>query len=449
MSTNNDLILQDFTATSFLGISSDSPVVLDFTNHKFKGVTILKGDQGVGKTSTLTALMLMMGAAFEIEMKNFNNLKDETTKLDLPFVYQGTNYHATLSAGRLTLKKQYKEANGKWMAEGSPKEMLRLIFGTLGVSPMFLKSMEGKKQIEWFKKTFGKDEDASRKELNKIKELKEVTEQRKETNREIKALKGWLDVNDLYNNYEASLKKFEKPVNATAEKKRFDELSNKKDLYNQYVNTQDSKRATLRDQQNDIADLEKKLAEAKEIELALKESIEKGDQWLVDNKSIPADFEKANKEWLNLSTKMSEEKTWKEVLAKEKEYNAKLADNIQENDKIDKLRTDLLKITKSYLPEIPGLEVRVKVSLDDEDEGLYYQNKTLAQLSESELWDLFIKIWEDNDVRFIFCENVQDLGSDAVKTMNRLVKEKKVRIFGSEMDRDQKEMQVTFAAKVE
>ena len=43
--------------------------------------------------------------------------------------------------------------------------------------------------------------------------------------------------------------------------------------------------------------------------------------------------------------------------------------NIQENDKIDKLRTDLLKLTKTYLPDIPGLEVRVKVSLDDEDEG--------------------------------------------------------------------------------
>jgi hypothetical protein len=206
----NDIHLQEFTGHSFLGISQDNPVVIDFTENKAKGVTVLRGDQGVGKTSTLTALMFMMGAAFDIDMKHFNNLKDETTKLEHKFVYNGSNYHAVLSGGRLSLKKQYKEAGGKWIPEGSPKEMLRMIFGNLGISPMFLKVMDGKKQIEWFKKTFGKDEDAGKKEKKIVTDLQKVTDERKVTNRDIKAVKGWLDVNELYSDYEKSAKRFVK-----------------------------------------------------------------------------------------------------------------------------------------------------------------------------------------------------------------------------------------------
>lgn len=444
-----DLNLIEFEVSSFLGISADSPVVIDFTEHKSKGVTIFKADQGLGKTSTLTALMLMMGATFDIDYKNFTNLKDETTKVDLKFMYDGSNYHAVLSGGRLSLKKQYKEANGKWLAEGSPKEMLRMIFGTLGVSPMFLKTMDGKKQIEWFKKTFGKDEDAGKKEQKIVADLKKVTEERKETNREIKSLKGWLDISELYNNYEKSQKKFEKTVNADKEKKNFDALSEKKNAYDQYQNTLNISVASLVDKDGAIAELEAKLAAAKKEREKLQESVTRGEKWVEDNKSIVKEYEAANAAWLNLSKTMTEQNTWKEVLAKEKEYNEALEANILQNDRIDECRKDLLKITKSYLPEVAGLEIRVKVSMDDEDEGIYYQNKTLAQLSESELWKLFIPIWEDNEVRFIFCENVQDLGSDAVKTMNMLIKDKKARIFASEMERNKKEMEIVFSTKIE
>ncbi len=443
-----DLVLQEFKAESFLGIDSSKPVIIDFVNNKSKGITILKGDQGTRKTSTLTALMLMMGAAFDIEYKNFNNLKDETTKLDLPFQYGGANYHATLSGGRLTLKKQYKEANGKWIAEGSPKEVLRAIFGTLGISPMFLKNMDGKKQIEWFKKTFGKDEDASKKELTKLKELQKVTEERKVTNREIKAVKGWLDVSELYTDYENSAKKFEKPISAEKEKKVYEDVKKKKADYEKYESALDGIKENAAFKGQEIDRLEQQLKDAKAAKKELDERIVNGDKWLKDNGGVVKEYAAAEKDWLNLSKKLTDYNQWGEVLVKEKTYNELLEENLQQNDSIDKLRTDLLKITKSYLPDLPGLEIRVKVALDDEDEGIFYENKTLAQLSESELWGLFIKIWEDNDVRFIFCENIQDLGSDAVKTMNKLVKEKKAKIFASEMERGKKEMEIIFDTQI-
>jgi len=120
----------------------------------------------------------------------------------------------------------------------------------------------------------------------------------------------------------------------------------------------------------------------------------------------------------------------------------------QADGAIDKLRLELLKITKTYLPDIEGLEIRLKTGLDEEDEGIFYQGKSFAQLSESELWDLFLVIWAAKDVQFIFCENVNALGSEAIKTLNRLVKEGAV-VFASEMERSKKEMEISFSTKIE
>jgi hypothetical protein len=226
-------------------------------------------------------------------------------------------------------------------------------------------------------------------------------------------------------------------------------LTKKKADYEKYAMALVGLKDELADTVDEIADLEKKIQVLKDEKVAIEERVKNGDKFIEENKGVVKEYEEAQKAWMNLSKTLSEYKTWQEVLDKEKSYNELLEKNIQENASIDKLRIDLLKLTKTYLPEIDGLEVRVKVSLEDEDEGLYYQGKTLAQLSESELWDLFIKIWEDNEVRFIFCENIQDLGSEAVKTLNRLVKEKKARVFASEMDRAKKEMEISFSTKVE
>lgn len=447
----SDLLLQEFTANSFLGIDKSSPVVIQFlAAKKNQNITTLTGDQGTRKTSTLSALMAIMGATFSFETKNLYNKTDEAIDVSLTFKYQGDDYEAKLTSNRLTLKKFYKSAgkDGKWIVEGSPKETLRTIFGAIGVSPMSLKDKSGKKQIEWFKENMGSDSDVSKKEEKKIAELKSKENERTEVGREVKSLKGWLDQNELYAAYEKSEAKFGKPINAEKEKKKFDEISNKKQAYDQYQNTVTVTKASLTDTNNQIHELEEKLKSLKQISEATSLSIEKGEKWLEEHKSIIKEHEEANKEWLNLSKNIADQREWKDVLAKEKEYNEKTDQYLQFDGDIDKLRQDLLKLTKSYLPKsIEGLEVKVKVKLDDEDEGIYYNGKSLAQLSESELWDLFVQIWAEKDVQFVFCENVPSLGSDAIETMNTLAKGG-AKIFASAMQRGQDTMTITFETKI-
>lgn len=443
-----DLHLKRFEANSFMGISADDPIVIEFP--KGKPVTLLKGNQGTKKTSTLTALMHMMGAAFAFDTSTFVNNTDETVDVELKFVYEGTEYIAAQSGSRISLKRFYKEAD-KFVQESSPKETLRRIFGNLGVSPMFLKNLDGTKQIDWFKKTFGDDEEATKKEVKLKKDLKNAEESRKSANRDKKNLAGWLAESKLAQNYEANQKKFKEAVSIEKEQEKYSVAEKKKTQYQDYANKVKSSEELAALKRQEIADMEKSLADAKDQLQKLNTSLETGNKWLTENKNVEKEYEVARTEFLNASKKVEEYKDWKEVVRKKKEHDEFEDASTQLTGQIDDLRYKLRELTKKYLPEVEGLEIRLASGIDDEDqdEGIYYHDKTLAQLSESELWDLFLLIWEQMEVQFIFCENINALGSDAIKTLNRLAKEKKAQIFASEMDRKKNHIEISLSTKLD
>jgi hypothetical protein len=444
-----DLHLKLFEATDFMGIDSTNPIVINFDKAR-KGANVVKltGDQGLGKTSTMTALMYLMGAAFNIDAKNFKNLTDDTIDLNLNFDYDGDSYNVTASgsAGRITLKK-FLDKEGKFTSVSEPKTVLRNIFGNLGVSPMFLAELSGKKQIQWFKDTFGDNPRINKQEEELVKKIDDLFGKRRDVNRDIKNLKGALEVEPLYQNYEKSQAKFKDAPSAKKEKESFDALSEKNA---EYTKSKDSVARFVSDlalKKNEIADLELRLAAAKKSASDIDKRIDAGKKWLQENKNVPAQFEAANEAWINLSKTLAEYDKWKGVLKKEKELTDMQDDSQRADGWLDKLRLDLLELTQKYLPKIKGLAIKVKTSLDDDDEGIYYEGKTLAQLSESERWGLFCQIYEAKGVQFVFCENVNSLGSDAVAILNKLVKEG-AQIFATEMDRKKDTMEITFETKI-
>jgi hypothetical protein len=443
--------LKSVTTKSFMGISQDDPLVVTLPETKKTQVpiTVLKGNQGTRKTSLLTSIALALGAAFKVNIDQFKNLKDEAIDIEVlgEDLETGEECQILVSESRTILKKRI--GDGKFSNMSSPKELIRQMAGPLGVSPMFLKEVEGKKQIQWFKDAFSSDDEASKKELKLVENLKKKVEDRKETNREIKSLKGWLDESDMFQHYEKNQKKFANPINADKQKAAFELLQKKVTGYRQYENTVAITQGEILDTDNLIADLEQKLKAAKERKARLTESIETGKKWLEDNNGVLKEYDKAQEAWLDLSKDLAAQSTWKEVLKKEKEYNEMLQKKIMEDDDVEKMRKDLLKITKTYLPPIDGLEIQVNTGIDNERaEGIYYNDKTLAQLSESELWDLFMRIWNEKGVRFIFCENINALGSEAIKTLNKLSKDG-CTIFATQMDRSKKTIGISFEAKIE
>lgn len=442
---SKDLSLQQFTANDFMGIDSSAPIVIDFSKAR-GNVVKLTGDQGTKKTSTMTALMYVMGAAFNVDTKTFFNQTDEAIDVTLAFKYEGEDYVVTANGSRFMLKRKIKD---RMVQEAEPKTILKNIFGNLGVSPMFLKEKNGKQQIEWVKKTFGVEEEASKKEVKITTQLKEAETNRREVNRDIKNTKGALELEPLFQNFEASQKKFKEAPSAKKEKEAFEALQEKNAEYDRAESGIAQLKQEIANRNNIIAELKKKLKAEEDALMAAQKRKEASDKWLKDNESVPADYEAAQEKWLNLSKTLADHEKWKTIVKRKSEL-----DDMEEtvnvtNGLIDKLRKQLLELTATYLPKVPGLEIRVKVGLDDEDEGIYYHNKSLAMLSESELWDLFADhIWPAKDVFFIFCENITSLGSQAIANMNKLVKDKKAMIFASEVDRKKDEMSITITSKI-
>lgn len=442
---SKDLSLQHFEANDFMGIDQSSPIVIDFSKAR-GNVVKLTGDQGTKKTSTMTALMYVMGAAFRVDTKNFFNQTDEAIDVKMSFKFEGEEYTVAANGSRFVLKRKIKD---RYVMEAEPKSILRKIFGNLGVSPMFLKEVPGKVQINWVKETFGVEEEASKKEIRIANSLKELEAQRREVNRDIKQTKGALEIEPMYQNYEASAKKFKEAPSAKKEKEAFEELQNKNIQYDNAKNEVSRLGNDIKSVDEEISHLEKRINERKQALSSMKERKEKGDQWLKDNKSVPKDYEAAQEKWLNISKTIADHEKWKTIVKRKGEL-----DDMEETvnvaaGNIDKLRKQLLELTATYLPKVPGLEIRVKTGIDDEDEGIFYNNKSLAMLSESELWDLFADhIWPAKDVFFIFCENITSLGSQAINNMNKLVKDKKAMIFASEVDRKKDEMSITITSKL-
>lgn len=442
-----DLHLIEFEANSFAGIDKEQPVIIHFKN---KPVTLLRGDQGTNKSSTLNALMSVMGAVFNFESKNFVNKKDDTIDVKLKFNHKGTDYEVMQSGNRVTLKRFYKESN-KWIAEGSPKETLREIFGNLGVSPMFLKDLPGKKQIEWFKETFGATEDVSKKEKKLQADLEKIFAQRRDLNRAIKETDGALKSNVLYKNYEKNQVKFAKHLSAEKEKEKLQTLQTKKESFDKAKSGLDNLKEKRKGHTDRIAQLQKQIDEEVQSRSIVEKRIAEGEAYIAASNGIEKEYSEANEAYLNISKTIAEQTQWKDVLKKEKELDEMEQTVVLATDQIAQLRVAILELTSTYLPKIKGLEIRTKgfsIDTGDEDEGIFYQDKSLAQLSESELWDLFLLIWEKMEVYFVFCENISSLGSQAVQTLNRLAKEKKAQIFASEVDRKKDTMEISFETKI-
>lgn len=446
----NELILKNFSAKSFLRIDKSKPVVFSFPQGKNAAkITKLSGNQETGKTSTLSGIAYLLGGYFNIDVKEFVNKVDGTIEESITLTKDGKDIVITASGatGRITVKEAVKDTD-RFTTVSSPKEFIRDLCGPLGVSPMFLKDLAGKKQIQWFKDTHGSNPKIQKQEEEIVKNINDKFETRKETNREIKTLKGALDASPLYANYEKNLEKFKTPISADKEKKKFEEITAKKKDFDRYSETLDKLKEAEADQLELIKELEEKLEAAKKEAAELNQRIVKGKTWIEENKSVKKEYEVAEKEWLNTAQKLADYTAWKDILAKEKQYNERLDESQTLDAEIDQLRTDLLELTQKYLPKIKGLTIKVKTSLDSEEEGIYYEGLTLAQLSESQLWELFMQIWEAKGVQFVFLENINSLGSDAIEQLNKLAKAGTY-IFASEMDRTSNEMQVTFETKIQ
>lgn len=443
-----------YEAGSFMGINSKMGVFLDFTDmKKNEGFIEMAGRQGTGKTSELCGIAYAMGAELGIEKKKLENSLDGKIDEAIGAKKGDKIYRIEASSSRFSVKRQISEGKFKVDDEDTPVNMMNDIFGPVGMFPD-LQKVKGKDQILYFQQTFG-DKGAGSKKIAETEEMiDKVFNERTRVNGDANLLGSALEVEPLYQNYEQSMEKFSKPISAEKERAKFDELAQKKNAYEQYKNTLSVAKGELQDTKDYIADLEEKLAAAKKKETDLTASVEKGDKWVEDNKSVLEEFDAANKEWLNLSQLLADQEKWNDILRREKQHTEKVNKGIELTAKLEDLRAELLKLTKKCLPKVPGLTIKVNTGLDKtKPHGVFYlvpgkeEEQPIHELSESEYADMWCLIWEASGTKFIFIENITSFGTNVVNTLNRFVKNGG-KVFYTKMDRSLKEREVTFLVKI-
>lgn len=447
----SDVSLERFEANSFMGIDKSKPVVIDFTPlKKNKGVVEFIGDEGLCKTSALCGILYAMGAAFDINKKQLINKKDEAIDINFKFTHEEEKYEVVITADRVVLKK-FDEDSEKWKREDEPGNTLRRIFGPVGMSPFALRTMRGKDQIEYVQDLFGSGEDSKKKHRELEAAYDKLFEQRRDVNRDIKNIKGFLETEPLYKNFQASEEKFKTPPSAKKEKENYEALSK---LNNQFNNV-DSEIARLSsgvsNKKNEVKELEKRLAAAKQEIADSEKKISDYEKWKTDNKDIPQKFKAAGIAFTALSNTIAEHEKWKNIIEKKKELDELEQSSQRATATLQELETDMLKLTSSYLPKIPGLKLKVRPSIDKDKEeiGLYYNEFTMAQLNESEFAKLWAKVFIAKEMNFLFFENLNSYGSGAVSVINELAKQDGVIVFGSRMDRKKKHLEIAFNSKVD
>jgi len=443
-----------YEVESFMGINKADKFCIDFSSMRKNRFVELTSDQGKGKTSVLTGIVYALCGNVPLDRKRLMNSIDNAISEDLDFVFNGDKYKIEASSSRINLKKELKE--GKWQAQTSPVEMIKEMAGPIGVFPMQVKEMDGRKQIKFFQDMFGSGDDASKKMKKLEDEISEVFSARRDLNRDIKTLQGALEIEPLYINREQSEERFAKTINAEKEKKAFDDLSQKKSAYDKNCTNLDLLKIEKGTASEKVKDLKRQLAEAEAYEKEVTDRVEKGDKWVADNKGIVAEFEEAQSKWINLSKTLADQDKWKDILKREKGLIEKQDEAMEKTAQLDKLRESLLKEVKKCLPAVEGLTIKVATGIDKEDkpEGVFYlvpgkeKEQGIHELSESEYADMWCKIWEATDVSIVIIENISSFGSTFIKTLNQFVKNGGT-VFYSKMDRKVKELQVEFKSKVE
>lgn len=464
-STANHIQLLQFRPEEFAGLDNTRNLVLFLNEAPIIGA---EGDQGVGKTSFLNCLIALLGgdeAANSLHTsKDADGKTSKSRKAMLTFKdtrKPNISYEVRMSKSSIIVKK-LEDADGTILPStvDKPKTFLADTFGPIGITPMVLKEKDGKKQIDWIRSLYKFTPDQLKQELILSTQYQEKFKKRTAVNNDVKRLKGEV-LNTGY--YSFDKENFVFVVTSSyvtdtdfikansADEKEIEEKFQKAHEKMQSLTAANTKLENRKREQQDIereiTDLEQKLLAKKNDLLAAQEKVKLGEQYIKELETAPKEFEEAKLSMQNVGDVKLKKQNIGSAENKVKEYVKSEDEQTTLNSDLDELKLKKKNFIKQFTPDIPGLELVVNEGIDTaitKEDGLYLNDRTPAELSESELWDLFMQICRAVGVHFLFIENLNSLGTAAIDRLNWFVKEGFGQVFYTAMSRGQKEMKVTF-----
>jgi outer membrane murein-binding lipoprotein Lpp len=429
----------------------------------------VESDQGKGKTSLLKAIAEAGGAEPPVNAVN----TDENDKKAY-FRFWGKDgrlYDAALTRSGAALYEVETDEDGEPVLNQkgveirkdvrTPKAMLQQVLGPTGISPLKVAEKNPDEQVKWIRSLYLLDQEVLKEEVALNKAIKDAFDARTKAGQKYTDFKKALGMNEYYTGMEEWQEYF------AANKDKYNDVPKQmKEIQTKWLEytKAESGLENLNKRQpeiagevkrvdDEIADLEKKLAAAKEKKVSLQTEaqgnnvrITTGEQWLKDNKTIKTRYE-------NL-TKLAEE-SMKYQLSHEA-YNRMMADKKQmDHFQDEKIRLDGLveakrelkkKFIQTFSPDIKDFEVCVPDETDKR-EGLYFRKKPLNYLSESEQWEWFVPLCQQTNIQLILVDNINTLGTGSIQKFNEFASQGAY-IFGTIMNRSEKALKITFDMKV-
>lgn len=477
-----------FKPESFARINKDMD--LFFVLDANKPIMGLEGDQGEGKTSLLNCLAYLMGGDEPI---NAINSIDKNKKAELVFenTINNRKYIAKCTKSSFSVSRILDEDGEMQMApEKKPKEFLRDLIGPVGISPMFLKQQDSDEQLKWIRGLYKFTPDDIKVEQDILSKRKSAYSQRTVINRDIKRLRGELMPTNYfsYNKEERSLtgnetfekhKLFYKQDTTERQKAVSEEFEAAQKLSNDVAEQQkdlDKNKLTLQKNEVELEALKRRIFELEGFQVELKDTIATSEKFIADNKGVEEKLEAA-KDGLKKAGDWMVQKANMENIEKAYDlYNSQEEDWKNKDSLIAEYDQKYKEFIKIFTPNIPEMEVCIASDIDvaaerenymnahpdagakevdeyvmnlqhETREGIYYKGHSIAELSESELWDLCIQLWRVQGVQVILVENITNLGSQAVERINSFVADGG-KVFYSAMDRTAPKLTVTFYDKI-
>lgn len=387
----------------------------------------LTGDNRTGKT-TVTDMLLMNTAALGGDdlVKRLVNKDTGTIETELEFIGNDRLKYKT----RITKSQFILEYEGEKLPE--PKEKTRQLLGAVGVSPMAIKNAPVEEVIKWLASYTTRGVEEYQKEYRRIKDgVKKFKEARAGANKQYKALKETIGENVTEQAWKANEAKYGKKQDIKALADKLDEAGKRSDN----LLKAETKVKELKSRREQL------LAELAEVE----DKIKTGETYIEKNKAAKTDYDKVRQEYQSAAEYAAKYEWWQSVKRQKTEMDEyeTIAQKADGNEK--SLLKELKELQAEIIPDVRGAEFLLEDEMEGgkvvRKEGLYYNGFALSQLSESEFWELVLKIWKKNKVKIVVIDNFGSLGTDVVEMLDKL-KRDGAYILYTEMRRGQDKIEI-------
>lgn len=433
----------------FQGIDKDNPIIVEFPNvspkTKRRPITKLSGDQGLGKSSLVNSLLYAVGHNFGIKQENFLNLESEKTiSGEVEFVSAGQTWKVRYSKTKFELFRLFEADDDlTWLPQGEVKTQLKRLVGNVAVSPIKLQVEDGKKQVDYLFDMLNIPVEIRDQSKDISGKIEIASSTRAKSNKEYNFLKKSLDEDPMYMAWEASEIKYKERKTLDSVKAKLDAAEQEKRQLVQAREKLTSIAQKITDKKSEIALLEEKLAKEKAELKLLEDANKRGQDFVAKQSHVEQNYERVYREYTEITDYQVQQRRWENVKKQAQEMGEyeELVKNA--NTSIDNLKKKKRDLLKKVLPEIDGLEIVTDDEIDGLKTGVYLHGRNPLQLSESELFDLYLKLCQSQGVTMVVIENITSFGSNVIQTLNTLAKSG-VYVWATEMRRGQRELKIEF-----